>query len=351
MEKIVLIEDDLIIRKSTVEILELAGYKVYTSLNSKEGIKQVKEKKPDIILCGISMSELNGFEVFRILNRIPKTAKIPFIFLSSSDKKDEMRKAMSLGADDYLAKPFREIDLLDAIQTRINKHKAFKGLLSEKNYTQQISNEMPLKDFNINKIKKIYLKNEVIFKENDFVDYIYYILKGKVKRVKTDSHGKEFLNDIHTKGDFFGYLNFFKSKESKHKRTAIAVEETELALIPKKDFNLALNQNKDIALIFIKNLSGNVLDKEDRLIQLAYSPVRERVANVIIKLKKEDNINTKDLELLKISRNDLANIVGTSKESLIRTLSEFKKEKIIDTGRDVITILNKNELYKIASGF
>ena len=113
MKKIVLIDDDSGILETTVDILELAGYKVFTASNGKEGINQVKITKPDVVLCDINMPILDGYEVFRILNRIPETASIPFIFLSANKKNNDIRKGMNLGADDYLTKPFKEIDLLD----------------------------------------------------------------------------------------------------------------------------------------------------------------------------------------------------------------------------------------------
>jgi len=356
MKKIVLIDDDKGIRETTADILELAGFEVFTSDNGKNGIRQVKIVKPDIVLCDINMPELNGYEVLRILSRIPETANIPFIFLSSNTGNSEIRKGMNLGADDYITKPFKEIDLLDAIETRIIKSNKLKEVFNTgfdglNEYINQTKGVNSLKEIYEKKIRRKFKKNEIIFKEDDYVNFIYFIVSGKIKRVKTDSHGKEFLNDLHTKGEFFGYLNFFNQKNSKHQRTAIALEPTEIALIPKKNFQKLIKENRDLALIFIKILSGNILDKEDRLIQLAYASVRERVANVIINLKKEEKSNQKEAELLKISRDDLANIVGTSKESLIRTLSEFKKEKIIETERAVIKIINKSALKKVGNGF
>lgn len=356
MKKIVLIDDDLGIRETTADILELAGFEVFTSENGRKGIKKVKQIKPDIVLCDINMPDLNGYEVIRILNRIPETANIPFIFLSSNAEKKEIRKGMNLGADDYITKPFKEIDLLDAIEIRIKRSNNLKnvfnrGLEGLNEFIKSDNSLKPLKSIYEKKIRKKFKKNEIIFKEDDYVNFVYFVISGKVKRVKTDSHGKEFLNDLHTKGEFFGYLNFLNGKSEKHQRTAITLETSEIALIPKNNFQKLFKENGDLALLFIKTLSGNVLDKEDRLIQLAYASVRERVANVLINLKKEEKLNKSTVEILKISRDDLANVVGTSKESLIRTLSEFKKENLIETERAVIIILNKKALEKIGNGF
>jgi len=351
MKKIILIDDDKGIRDTTVDILELAGYQIYTSSNGKTGIQLIKTEKPDIILCDINMPELDGYEVLRILNRIPETNNIPFIFLSSNANNSDIRKGMNLGADDYLTKPFKEIDLLDAIETRISRSKKmnqkFNNGIDGYNSFVDLANGIDAFDKLSNPTRrKTYLKNEIIFRENDHVNFIYYVVKGSVKRIETDSHGKEFLDDIHKKGDFFGYLSMFNGTENQqHRRTAIVLEPTEIALILKKDFKKLIHNNREVAANFIKILSGNILDKEERLLKLAYASVRERVASVLLKFHEKEN------EAFKISRDNLANLVGTSKESLIRTLTDFKKEHIISTGRAEIMILHKKGLEKIADGF
>ncbi len=356
MTKIVLIDDDFGIRETTLDILELAGYKVFTSDNGKDGVKLIREIKPHLILCDIKMPGYNGYEVLRIINRLPEVAKIPFIFLSSNNLKTDIRKGMNLGADDYITKPFKELDLLDAIESRLKRSKSFDEIkdinINGLSDFIDLANEItPLEELRKTRIIKKYAKNEIIFKVNDFVQYVYFIVKGKVKRIETDSHGKEFLNDMHYQNEFFGYLSLFDGEETKHLRTAIAVENTEVALIPKKDFKTLIFKNREVAANFIKILSGNVLDKEQRLLQLAYASVRERVANLIIKLHHEELRNKNTHGVVQISRDDLANIIGTSKESLIRTLTEFKNDKLISTGRAEIKLLNLPQMQRIANGF
>lgn len=356
MKKIVLIEDDFNIRETTVDILKLSGYQIDTADNGKDGVKLVKEIQPDLVLCDIKMPEYNGYEVLRILSRLPETATIPFIFLSSNNLKEDIRKGMNLGADDYLTKPFKEMDLLDAIECRLKRSKAFhdikqvdiKGLSDFMDLANQIT---PLNELRNKRIVKKYAKNEIVFKEEDYVKNVYFVISGKVKRIETDSHGKEFLDDIHYANQFFGYLSLFNSENSKHRRTAIAIEDTEVALIPKEDFKTLIFKNREIAANFIKMISGNVMDKEKRLLQLAYASVRERVANLILKLHEEELQNKNNTGVIKISRDDLANIIGTSKESLIRTLTEFKKDNVIVTGRAEIKIIDKNRMERIANGF
>lgn len=356
MKKIVLIDDDFNIRETTSDILKLSNYDVYTTDNGKDGIKLVKEILPDLILCDVKMPGYNGYEVLRILSRLPKTATIPFIFLSSNNLKEDIRKGMNLGADDYLTKPFKEIDLLDAIECRLKRSQAFNNIekLDFKGLSDfmDLANEIiPFDQLKNTRIINKYVKNEIIFKEEEHVKFVYFIISGKVKRVEIDSHGKEFLDDIHYPNQFFGYLSLFESDHSKHRRTAVAIENTEVTLIPKEDFKTLIFENREIAANFIKMLSGNVMDKERRLLQLAYASVRERVANLILKLHEEIPEKEKIKGVVKISRDDLANIIGTSKESLIRTLTEFKKDNLIKTGRAEIKLLDKNKMLRIANGF
>ena len=126
MKKILIIEDDKIIRENTVEILELAQYEVASAPNGKIGTALAKEIKPDLIVCDIMMPELDGYGVLYLLSKDPMTAAIPFIFLTAKAEKSEIRKGMELGADDYLTKPFEDTELLSAIQSRLKKVEALR---------------------------------------------------------------------------------------------------------------------------------------------------------------------------------------------------------------------------------
>lgn len=116
MKTIVLIEDNQDVRENTAEILELQHYKVTTAENGRIGVEKAISYIPDLIICDIMMPELDGYEVFERLSNHPKTASIPFIFLTAKSEKTDFRKGMNLGADDYLTKPFEEKELLEAIK-------------------------------------------------------------------------------------------------------------------------------------------------------------------------------------------------------------------------------------------
>ena len=113
MRNILLIEDNQDVRETTTDILELSGYEVIAVDNGRTGIKKALAYPPDLIICDIMMPGLDGYGVLHILGKRPETASIPFIFLTARSEKADVRKGMNLGADDYLTKPFEEMELLE----------------------------------------------------------------------------------------------------------------------------------------------------------------------------------------------------------------------------------------------
>ena len=120
-KKILLIEDNKDMRENTAEILELSKYKVFTAKNGKEGVEIAQKEKPDLIICDIMMPVLDGYGVLHLLAKNDETASIPFIFLTAKAERNDFRKGMEMGADDYVTKPFDDIELLNAIESRLKK--------------------------------------------------------------------------------------------------------------------------------------------------------------------------------------------------------------------------------------
>ncbi len=129
--KILVIEDNIDVRENIEELLQLSGFKVTTAENGKIGVAKALEETPDLILCDIMMPEMDGYGVLRILSNNPSTMNTPFIFLTAKAEKDDFRKGMGLGADDYITKPFDDVELLDAIDIRLKKNERFKTAFSE----------------------------------------------------------------------------------------------------------------------------------------------------------------------------------------------------------------------------
>ncbi|MBO0348964.1 EAL domain-containing protein [Phormidium pseudopriestleyi FRX01] len=122
MKKILVIENEELVRKNILEILDTVDFRVIGACNGGIGVQLAEEHLPDLILCDVMMPELDGYGVLEALRNNPVTATIPFIFLTAKGDKTDIRQGMNLGADDYLTKPFRRKELLGAIEARLIKH-------------------------------------------------------------------------------------------------------------------------------------------------------------------------------------------------------------------------------------
>ena len=161
------------------------------------------------------------------------------------------------------------------------------------------------------------------------------VVKGKVKTLKSNDDGKELITGIYTDGDYFGYEVLLK--EINHEDSAEANEESTIIQIPKNEFFELIYSNRDVAQRFIQLLSNNVVQKEQQLIDLAYNSVRQRTAGALLTIFEKFN-GAGNNTPIKISRDDLSNMVGTATESVIRVLSDLKEESIIEiqSGRIII---------------
>jgi anti-anti-sigma factor len=121
MTTILAIEDEANIRANLQDILELEGFDVLTAPNGKVGVELAQTHCPDLIICDVSMPELNGYDVLLAMRQDASTIEIPFVFLTANASRADFRKGMSLGADDYLTKPFTPSELREAIATRLEK--------------------------------------------------------------------------------------------------------------------------------------------------------------------------------------------------------------------------------------
>jgi two-component system, OmpR family, alkaline phosphatase synthesis response regulator PhoP len=130
MKTILIIEDDLNVRESLMDLLEVEGFKTIAAENGRIGLTLAHDIHPDLVLCDVMMPDVDGFKVLQSLRENPETGATPFIFLSARTTKLDMRRGMELGADDYLFKPFTTEELLSAISARLNKQAALIQQLS-----------------------------------------------------------------------------------------------------------------------------------------------------------------------------------------------------------------------------
>ncbi len=124
MNKILVIEDEEIVRSNIVEILESGEFEAIGAENGRQGIELAFDNLPNLIICDVTMPELDGYGVLKLLRQNSTTKTIPFIFLTARADKTDIRTGMNLGADDYLTKPFRRTELLTAVTARLAKHQA-----------------------------------------------------------------------------------------------------------------------------------------------------------------------------------------------------------------------------------
>ncbi len=127
MEKILVIDDESRMRKLVVEALAVEGYVMVEANNGREGVALAGRESPDLIVCDITMPEMNGHRVLQTLRDQPATAQIPFIFLTGWSERDDVRAGMNLGADDYLVKPVDPAELLAAVRSRLQRRKQTAG--------------------------------------------------------------------------------------------------------------------------------------------------------------------------------------------------------------------------------
>lgn len=345
-KKILVIEDHPDVRENIAEILELASYDVVMAENGKVGVKKAKEELPDLIICDIMMPELDGYEVLYLLGKNAETAGIPFIFLTAKAEKEDFRKGMNLGADDYLVKPFEEMDLLNTIEKRL---KRIEGLRAQSKsvdqFVNEVSTQFPKANLTEGRGVRTFKKGASVYNEGDFPNYLYQIKSGKVKTFKINSDGKELITGILGEGDYLGVVPLIQ--DSNHTEFAEVMEDCELITIPRQDFQTLVFQNKEISSQFIKMLSMDLVSKEQELMAMAYDTVRKRTADALVKLYDAYKKDSPGSVKFSIHRDDLASIIGTATESAIRMLSEFRRENWVKIEGGKIEIVDINKLRNV----
>ncbi|MFD0795602.1 response regulator [Mucilaginibacter litoreus] len=345
-KQVLIIEDNSDIRENVVEILELADFAVLQACNGKIGVDLAIKHKPNIILCDIMMPDLDGYGVLYMLSKNPDTAAIPFIFLTAKAERVDLRKGMEMGADDYLTKPFDDIELLTAIETRLRKKDQQEGFYSRSldkigSLVARNNGLAELKKIISERKSRLIKKNQVLYYEGDKGNGLYIILSGKIKTVKLAEDGRELMTGIHAAEDYLG-VNAMLANEP-YADTATALEDSQLCLIPKEQLDELINQYPDVAREFIRILANDVRDKEEQLLHLAYNSVRKRMAESLLRLHKQ-NSNSPGF---KISREDLAAMAGMATETVSRTLTDFKDEGLIEKKGSLITLLDEQRLFKM----
>ncbi len=210
---------------------------------------------------------------------------------------------------------------------------------------------LPVDDLELlmaNKSEQVYKKGEIVFREGAYPPGIFYVIDGKVKKYKLDKDAKEQIIYVANAGELLGYHAILS--EERYPDCAAALEESRIAFIPKEDFLETLDRSKVLGRRLLKTLSHEFAVLANSLSMFAQKSVRERLALQLIVLREKYKVNFQAGMPVEINmgRDDLASLVGTARENVVRVLSEFKEDKILETkGRKVI-VHDVAKLIKIA---
>lgn len=193
-------------------------------------------------------------------------------------------------------------------------------------------------------VTRQYKKNMIIFMEGEPGEGFFYVKSGKVKIVQSVADGREYIMNILGPGEVFAEVLLFRHGE--YPATAITLEDSTIGMIKNSDLEQAVRDHSSIALHLIKVLTQKLLNAQVKIRTLAFSDTYMRTGQILVKLAKQYGQETpKGIKIdLAITRQELANLVGTSRETVTRVLSELKRQKIIDLAERKITVLKLDQL-------
>ncbi|WP_439128617.1 Crp/Fnr family transcriptional regulator [Polaribacter sp.] len=199
------------------------------------------------------------------------------------------------------------------------------------------------------KTSRIIKKGEPLFSEGEHINGIFCIKDGICKVSKMSENGRNQIVNLITKGDILGERSLVTQEASNLE--AIALEDMEVCFIPKEEIIEDLEKNPKFSMSVLKDMANNLKKADNIIVDMAQKTVKQRLAETLINLKEKFDTNNDGIINVRLSREDIANIIGTATESAIRLLSDLKKKKYIEFVGKEIKILNLSELEKIAQGF
>ncbi|MBS1918170.1 MAG: Crp/Fnr family transcriptional regulator [Bacteroidetes bacterium] len=214
-----------------------------------------------------------------------------------------------------------------------------------------ILSELPSEDMELltaHKTDKLYRKGEIIFREGAFPSGIFFVAEGKAKKYKLDGDGKEHIVYVVNSGELLGYHAVLA--EERYPDSAVALEESLISFIAKEDFLWALQHSPILNRRLLKTLAHEFAVLINNLTLFAQKPVRERLALQLVVLREKYKTNFQPGMPVEInmSRDDLASLVGTARENIVRMLTEFKRDGILETRGRKIIVMDVKKLIHIA---
>ncbi len=191
-------------------------------------------------------------------------------------------------------------------------------------------------------------KGEVIFKEGERLGGVFCVRGGVSKLSKMSDNGRDQIVKLATKGEVLGHRSVITSETTN--LSATALEDMEVCYIPKSHIEEPLQNNPVFTNAVLKHMATELKFADDIIVNMAQKTVRQRLAEVLLYLEETFGIDNEGYLYLQLSRADIADVVGTATELLIRTLTKFKKEGLITTTGKRIKLEDKKAIYSIVNG-
>ncbi|NVK52183.1 MAG: Crp/Fnr family transcriptional regulator [Flavobacteriaceae bacterium] len=192
-------------------------------------------------------------------------------------------------------------------------------------------------------------KGDVIFDEGEHLNGVFCISSGICKVSKMSSNGREQIIHLVNKGSILGERSLVNDEVANLKATAIS--DMEVCFIPREEIISDLKKNPDFTMSLLKDMASSLKNADNTIVDMAQKTVKQRLAEMLLNLEASFGYNSDHVLDIHLSREDIANIIGTATESAIRLLSEFKKDNVITLKGKNISIIDIPKLKKIAQGF
>ncbi|MFD0994167.1 Crp/Fnr family transcriptional regulator [Tenacibaculum geojense] len=189
-------------------------------------------------------------------------------------------------------------------------------------------------------------KGEVLFDEGEYINGIYCVREGVCKVSKLSDNGKDQIINLIKKGDLIGERSLINNEASNLK--AVALNTVEVCFIPKEEVLKNLERNQNFTMSILQKLATSLKNADNIIVDMAQKPVKQRLAITLLYLHQNFDLQ---IDAMHLTREDIANITGTASETVIRLLSEFKKNGLISVARKTITIKNEKGLRLLAEGY
>jgi len=210
-------------------------------------------------------------------------------------------------------------------------------------------NKEELKRISDSKVTKSVKKGDTIFNEGERLNGVFCVRNGVSKLSKMSDNGKDTIVKIATKGEVLGQRSVIT--EEKTNLSAVALNDMEVCYIPKTHLTESINNNPHFTKAILLHMANDLKFADNVIVNMAQKTVKQRVAEILIYLDKNFGTDTENYIAITLTREDIANVVGTAKEACIRTLTAFKKEGWIATNGKLIAIKDKKALLRLAEGF